>query len=48
MDSIEKNLDKAQKSYKDARNKLTEGTGNLIGRAEKLKELGVQSKKELK
>ena len=48
MDSIEKSIDKAQKSYKDARNKLSEGTGNLIGRAEKLKELGIQSKKELK
>ncbi len=48
LDEIEKNLDKASNSYKDARNKLSEGKGNLIGRAEKLKDLGVQSKKELK
>jgi len=47
MDDIEKHLDKAQSSYKDARGKLSDGKGNLIGRAEKLKELGVQSKKEL-
>jgi DNA recombination protein RmuC len=47
MDDIEKHLDKAQKSYKEARGKLSDGKGNLIGRAEKLKELGVQSKKEL-
>ncbi|WP_428087377.1 DNA recombination protein RmuC [Candidatus Thioglobus sp.] len=47
MDDIEKHLDKAQKSYKEARTKLSEGKGNLIGRAEKLKLLGVQSKKEL-
>jgi DNA recombination protein RmuC len=47
MDDIEKHLDKAKKSYKEARSKLSEGKGNLIGRAEKLKELGVQSKKEL-
>mgnify|MGYP002525051804 FL=1 len=48
MDDIEKHLDKAQKSYKEARGKLSDGKGNLIGRAEKLKTLGVQSKKELK
>ncbi len=47
MDDIEKHLDKASKSYKEARSKLSNGKGNLIGRAEKLKELGVQSKKEL-
>lgn len=47
MDDIEKHLDKAQKSYKEARGKLSDGKGNLIGRAEKLKALGVQSKKEL-
>lgn len=47
MDDIEKHLEKASKSYKEARGKLSDGKGNLIGRAEKLKELGVQSKKEL-
>jgi DNA recombination protein RmuC len=48
MDDIEKHLDKAQSSYKEARGKLADGKGNLIGRAEKLKMLGVQSKKELR
>jgi DNA recombination protein RmuC len=48
MDDIEKHLDKAQSSYKEARGKLVDGKGNLIGRAEKLKMLGVQSKKELR
>ncbi|WP_024792293.1 DNA recombination protein RmuC [Candidatus Ruthturnera calyptogenae] len=47
MDDIEKHLDKASKSYKKARAKLSDGKGNLIGRAKKLKELGVQSKKKL-
>ena len=47
MDDIEKHLDKAQQSYKQARGQLADGKGNLIGRAEKLKALGVQSKKEL-
>lgn len=47
MDDIEKHLEKASQSYKQARSKLSDGRGNLIGRAEKLKALGVQSKKEL-
>ena len=47
MDDIERHLDKAQQSYKQARGQLADGKGNLIGRAEKLKALGVQSKKEL-
>ncbi|SMN10561.1 DNA recombination protein RmuC [uncultured Candidatus Thioglobus sp.] len=48
MKDIENHLNKAQEGYQDAYNKLHNGKGNLIGRAEKLKELGVQSKKELK
>ncbi|MBE8190003.1 MAG: DNA recombination protein RmuC [Candidatus Thioglobus sp.] len=47
MNDIEKHLDKAQNSYKSARSKLSEGNGNLIGRAQKLQELGVQSKKQI-
>lgn len=47
MDKIEEQLDKAKNSYQDARNKLSNGKGNLISRAEKLKTLGVQPKKEL-
>jgi len=41
------NLDKAQKSYNSAFGQLKGGRGNLIGQAEKLKELGVRSKKNL-
>ena len=41
------NLDRAQKSYTDAFNQLKDGRGNLIGQAEKLKELGVKTKKQL-
>lgn len=41
------NLDKAQTSYNKAYNKLKEGRGNLIGQVEKLKELGVKSRKNI-
>ncbi len=47
MDDMQKQLNKAQDSYQNARSKLSEGKGNLISRAEKLKALGVQSKKEI-
>lgn len=42
----QKQLD-AQKAYSDAMNKLSEGKGNLIRSAEKLKELGVKSRKDI-
>lgn len=48
MNDVEKQLDNAKNSYMDARAKLSDGKGNLVARAKKLKELGVQSKKELK
>lgn len=48
MDDVEDQLDKARDSYQKARNKLSKGKGNLIGRAKKLKALGIQSKKEVK
>ncbi len=38
---------KTQKSYDAAFGQLKEGSGNLIGQAEKLKKLGVKSKKRL-
>ena len=47
LSSVGANLDKAQKSYAEAFNQLKEGKGNLIGQAEKLKELGVKPKKRL-
>jgi DNA recombination protein RmuC len=48
MDEIEGQLGKATNSYKDACNKLYVGKGNVMSRAEKLKELGVEPKKKLK
>jgi len=40
-------LKSAQKSYDDTLNKLSEGKGNLVRRAEKIKELGARTKKSL-
>lgn len=47
LTDIGTNLDKAQSSYDSALNQLKNGPGNLIGQAEKLKELGVKPKKDL-
>lgn len=47
MKDIGKSLDSAQKNYDSALRKLQTGQGNLINRAEKIKQLGAGSKKEL-
>ena len=47
MFKIREALTKAQKSVDDAQNKLSQGRGNLINRAEKIKELGADTKKQL-
>ena len=47
MKDIEKGLNTARQSYDGALNKLKYGKGNLIGRAEKIKQLGVRSEKKL-
>ena len=47
LDRVEGHLDKAKEGYSEARKKLSTGKGNLIGRAEKIKTLGVAPKKEL-
>ena len=47
LDRVEGHLDKAKDGYLEARKKLSTGKGNLIGRAEKIKSLGVAPKKEL-
>lgn len=47
MEKIRKGLESADKAYRDAMNKLTEGKGNLTSRAEKLKELGAKTAKQL-
>jgi DNA recombination protein RmuC len=48
MKGINDALNAAQKKYDTAYNQLSSGKGNLIRKTELLKELGVQSKKELK
>jgi DNA recombination protein RmuC len=40
-------LKQTQKSYEDSMNKLSTGKGNLVGKVQKLKELGVKAKKSL-
>ena len=40
-------LNSTRKSYDDAINKLSEGKGNLIRRAQKIRELGAKTKKKL-
>ena len=47
MEDIEKHLNKVDEKYSDAMKKLSTGSGNLIGQAQKLKQLGVTSKKQL-
>ncbi len=47
LEQIGGKLDNAQKSYKDAMNKLSTGNGNLMTRVEKLKKLGAKAKKQL-
>lgn len=40
-------IDKSQKSYADAMNKLTTGSGNLVNRAEALRKLGAKTTKSI-
>lgn len=47
LDRVEKSLDQAGRAYYDARNKLSDGKGNLIRRAQDLKELGARTSKNL-
>jgi DNA recombination protein RmuC len=47
LSKIGEQLTRTQKSYDDAYKKLTAGTGNLVSRAERLRELGVKTTKNL-
>lgn len=47
MEKIEKDINNLSNSYRQALNKLANGTGNLVSRAEKLRELGAKTKKQL-
>ena len=47
MMEIDKFLHKSQESYDNALNKLKTGRGNLISKAEKIREMGIKVKKPL-
>jgi DNA recombination protein RmuC len=47
LKSIGDRLDQTKSSYDNAWKKITEGTGNLVGRAEKIKMLGAKASKSL-
>ncbi len=47
LQSIGDSIGRSQKSYDEAMKQLKDGSGNLIGQAEKLRKLGVQGKKTL-
>ncbi len=44
---VGKNIEQTQGSYRDAMKKLSEGRGNLVRRAEKLRELGAKASKQM-
>ncbi|MBC8173452.1 MAG: DNA recombination protein RmuC [Chitinophagales bacterium] len=45
--SVGRNINDTQKSYTEAMKQLTDGSGNLVGQVEKLKRLGVNTKKSI-
>jgi DNA recombination protein RmuC len=47
LETVGKHLTKAEESYTNAHKQLTSGRGNLIDRAEKLRDLGVTPKKRI-
>lgn len=47
LQGLGKSLDTAHQKYSTAMSQLSEGSGNLVNRAVKLKQLGVKNKKEL-
>lgn len=47
MEDVGNHLSKAQDAYGQAHTRLVSGSGNLVGQAEKLKELGVKARKQL-
>lgn len=47
LSDVERDLQKASERLAQAKRKLTEGPGNLAGRAEKIRELGAKSTKKL-
>lgn len=47
LDKVGETLERARGSYDEARRKLVDGSGNLVGQAEKLRKLGVKASRSL-
>ena len=47
LEDVGDKLDKAQSAYQTAHKRLTSGKGNLVGRAEAIRKLGLQTNKKL-
>jgi DNA recombination protein RmuC len=47
LEKIDEHLKKASDSYNDAHKKLISGRGNLVGKAQKIKDLGAITSKNL-
>lgn len=47
LQNVGKALDRAQSEHRNALNKLATGRGNLLGRAERVRELGAKTAKAL-
>jgi len=47
LEDVGDKLDKAQSAYQTAHNRLTEGKGNLVKRAEDMRKLGLETSKKL-
>lgn len=47
LKKVGETISRSQKAYEDAMGKLKEGSGNLIGRAERIKKLGAKTEKNI-
>lgn len=47
MEKIDSGLNAARRAWDAAHNKLCSGTGNLVGRAERLRAMGAKATKDL-
>ncbi|HAO99474.1 MAG TPA: DNA recombination protein RmuC, partial [Fibrobacteres bacterium] len=47
LEDVGDNLTKAQSRFEEARKKLKDGRGNLIGKVDELKKLGAKSSKSI-
>jgi DNA recombination protein RmuC len=47
LENLGKQINRTQKTWDDAHNKLVSGRGNIIGKVEKLRKLGAKTSKRL-